>query len=397
MTTDTGLEIAVITAFPPGEQSLREYGFHLVNEFAANPDVAHVHVLADLLPEPMAELDLGDKVTVHRVWGFNTLGCLPAILRKLRALRPDGAVFNVQTATFGDKELTAGLGLLTPMVARWMACPTGVLSHNWLVGVDLEHTVLKGQRLRQMIVKTGGAVITCAMMSASYVTTTLKSYVDALKPRYPRADLTLVPHGTFDTVERDWVPLATRPHQIVTMGKFGTYKKLETLIAAFDILRQDPAFADYKLIIGGSDHPNTPGYFDGLARKHADDTSIVFHGYVTEDDIARFFETAQLSVFDYEATTGSSGVLHQTASYGTLPVFPEIGDFVDVARDEGITGYNYQPGDAADMADAMRRALSDMESAEVRAKANRDASLDMPLSKVAAFHIDKIRGLSKKV
>jgi glycosyltransferase involved in cell wall biosynthesis len=207
----------------------------------------------------------------------------------------------------------------------------------------------------------------------------------------------LVPHGTFDTVERDWVPLATRPHQIVTMGKFGTYKKLETLIAAFDILRQDPALADYKLIIGGSDHPNTPGYFDGLARKHADDTSIVFHGYVAEDDIARFFETAQLSVFDYEATTGSSGVLHQTASYGTLPVFPEIGDFVDVARDEGITGYNYQPGNAQDMADAMRRALSDMESAEVRAKANRDASMDMPLSKVATFHIDKICELSKKV
>lgn len=394
MTNDKGLEIAFITAFPPGTQSLTEYGFHMVREFAANPDVAHVHVLADVLPKAAPELDLGPKVTVHRVWRFNTLSCLPAILGKLRQLRPDGALFNLQTATFGDRELTAGLGLLTPMVARWLACPTGVLAHNWLVGVDLEHTILKGQRVRQMIVKTGGAVITRAMMSASYVTTTLQSYVDALKPRYPRADLTLVPHGTFDTVEREWIPLATRPHQIVTMGKFGTYKKLETLIAAFGMLRQDPAFADYKLVIGGSDHPNTPGYFDGLARKHAGDTSIVFHGYVAEDDIARFFETAQLSVFDYESTTGSSGVLHQTASYGTLPVFPEIGDFVDVARDEGIAGYNYLPGDADDMADAMRRALSDMDAAETRARANRDASLDMPLSKVVAFHIDKFRALS---
>lgn len=395
MTGKTDLIIAVVTSFPPGTQSLNEYGFHLVREFAANPEVAQVHVIADKLPAPLAELDLGDKITVHRVWSFNSLRAMPAIVGKLRALKPNGALFNVQTATFGDKELTAGLGLLTPMVARWLACPTGVLAHNILVGVDLEHTVLKGQRLRQWIVKTGGAVITRGMMSASYVTTTLQSYVDALKPRYPRADLTLVPHGTFDTEERPWIPLDKRPRRIVTMGKFGTYKKLETLIEAFGLLRQDPRFADYTLVVGGTDHPNTPGYVKSLAKAHAGDHSIVFHGYVAEEDVATFFESAQLSVFDYEATTGSSGVLHQTASYGTLPVFPAIGDFVDVARDEGITGFNYAPGDAQDMAKAMMQGLSDMTAAEDRASKNREASLDMPLSRVAAFHVDKFQVLSR--
>ena len=222
MAERSGLEIAFITTFPPSTQSLNEYGFHMVREFAANPEVAHVHVIADVLAGPVNELDLGDKVTVHRVWRFNAPGALFSILGKLRQLKPDGALFNVQTASFGDREIPAALGLLTPMVARWFACPTGVLAHNWLVGVDPEHTVLKGQRLRQMIVKTGGAVVTRAMMAASYVTTTLQSYVDALKPRYPRADLTLVPHGTFDTVERAWVPLATRPHHIVTMGNIFT-------------------------------------------------------------------------------------------------------------------------------------------------------------------------------
>ena len=50
-------------------------------------------------------------------------------------------------------------------------------------------------------------------------------------------------------------------------------------------------------------------YEQGLARKRRGDKGVRFHGYVAEEDIPAFFVSARLSVFDYQATTGSSMLL----------------------------------------------------------------------------------------
>ena len=230
------------------------------------------------------------------------------------------------------------------MPARWAGVPSGVIAHNLISGIDLDKTILKGQRLRQAVVRLGGAVVTAMMVRASYVTTTLQGYVDILKKAHPKADISLVPHGTLDTTQRDWRPHGSRPRRIVSMGKFGTYKRLETLRAAFDILRQNPAFADKQLVVGGTDHPNTPGHVAGIAQSRQADHGVVFAGYVADEAVPDFFENALISVFDYESTTGSSGVRHQTASYGATPIFPHIDDFIDICRDEGLEGVSFHPG-----------------------------------------------------
>lgn len=385
------LRLALVSAFPPGRQSLNEYGLHLAREFAARADVAEVVVLADKLDTPAEELDLGPKIRVERIWRFNRLSAGPAILRALKREGAEAVVWNLQMATFGDREAPAALGLAAPMLARLFGWRSGVLAHNIIAGIDLDSTQLKGKPLRQALVRAGGAAVARALTAADYLTVPVRSYAEILSAKYPRAAVHHLPHGTFDTTERASAPLAERPKRIVTMGKFGTYKRLETLLAAFDILRETPDFADYELVIGGTDHPGTPGYVEGVAATRANDSGVRFHGYVAEDDIAAFFSDARLSVFDYSATTGSSGVLHQTASYGAVPVFPFIGDFVDVSRDEGLTGFNYAANDAADMARAMRNALADLETAQAMGDGNRRATLDMPLSEVAAFHIDQLR------
>ena len=393
MTEQRRLKLAFVTAFPPGMLSLNEYGLHFARELAAHPQVAEVVVLADTLPVPTAELDLAPNLRVERIWQFNSLTTLPRLLSALRREKPDGVIFNLQTATFGDREATAALGLLAPMASRLIGCPSGVIAHNIIAGIDLETTILKGQRLRQAVVRMGGRIVTAAMCSASYLTTTLASYRDILVAAHPKRDISLVPHGTFDTTPRSWIPLQSRPNRIVTMGKFGTYKRLETLIAAFKRLRMSPNHQNLELVIGGTDHPNTAGYMASVEAENRAQPGLIFHGYVAEDDIATFFETARVSVFDYDATTGSSGVLHQTASYGAVPVFPHIGDFVDVCRDEGLNGYNYAPGNAVEMAQAIENALTSPD-AEALAQANRTAAAGIPLSQVAAFHVDKIASMS---
>ena len=384
------LRIALVSAFPPGRQTLNEYGLHLARGLAARDDVAEVIVLADQLDTDTPELDLGAKLRVERVWRFNSPLAGPAILSAMRRIAPDGAIWNLQTATFGDREIPAALGLLAPAAARLLGTPSGIIAHNLIAGMDLDKTQLEGAYLRQAIVRAGGALVTRAMMAANYTTVTLRNYRDLLADAYPHADVHLVPHGTFETSAQEITPLSARPNRIVTMGKFGTYKRLENLLGAFDLLRSRPGMADLELVIGGTDHPAVPGYLERLATARSGDSGVRFHGYVAEDDIPNFFGTARLSVFDYASTTGSSGVLHQTASYGALPVFPRIGDFVDLCEDEGLSGAHYQPLDAEDMASAMERALTDLPSSQAIADANALAAGEMPFSNVVDFHINRL-------
>lgn len=383
--------LALVSAFPPGRQSLNEYGLHLAREIAARADVSEVVVLADRLSGPVMELPLGPKIRVIRCWSFNSLSAAPSILAALRREGVDAAIWNIQTATFGDREVPAALGLMAPAAARFLGKPSGVIAHNILAGIDLDSTQLKGQRIRQALIRMAGSIVTRAMLAATYTTVTLRSYAEHLASVYPNAEVHLVPHGTFDTQVAEMPAVEMRPKRIVTMGKFGTYKRLETLLSAFDLLREDREFADYELVIGGSDHPNAPGYMASVQASRSCDTGVRFHGYVDENDIPDFFGSARASIFDYSATTGSSGVLHQTACYGAVPVFPAIGDFIDVSRDEGLSGANYAPDDANDLVNAMRRVLGDTGLANRLAIANKAASMELPLSKVVGFHVDRLR------
>lgn len=385
------LKLALVSAFPPGKQSLNEYGLHLAKELAARTDVQEVVVLADRLPEAVDELEIDRKIRVVRCWDFNSVAAGASILAAMKREAVDAAIWNIQTASFGDREVPAALGLMAPAFARWLGIPSGVIAHNILAGIDLESTHLKGQRLRQMVIKAAGDTVTRVMLRATYTTVTLKSYADTLNTSYPKREVHLVPHGTFDTDVPEITQVQDRQKRIVTMGKFGTYKRLETLLAAFDLLRQDKAFADYELVIGGTDHPHAQGYMETVEATRAEDSGVIFRGYVAEEDVPDFFATARASVFDYSATTGSSGVLHQTACYGAVPVFPAIGDFVDVCRDEGLSGANYTPDNADEMAEAIRRILRDTDEANRLAQANKIASMELPLAKVVDFHVDRLR------
>lgn len=382
--------IALVSAFPPGCQSLNEYGLHLAKGLADRADVSEVVVIADTLDQPIAELDLGPKIRVQRVWRFNDALATPKILRALFKANAAGVLWNLQSATFGDREIPAALGHFAPPLARVFGLKSGVIAHNIIAGIDLDSTQLKGQKLRQAVVKFGASVACRALLAANYTTVTLQGYYDYIRKTYPSAEVRLVPHGTFEVYDGELRPLAKRPKRIVTMGKFGTYKRLETLLDAFDLLRGDPEFGDYQLVIGGTDHPGTPGYVDTLRQERRNDTGVSFHGYVAEDDIADFFGEARLSIFDYTATTGSSGVLHQAASYGAVPVFPQIGDFIDICRDEGLSGAHYQVSNSASMAKAMRNMLRDLVAAQTVADSNLEVSQEMPFAEIVDFHVQRL-------
>ena len=385
--------IAIVTAFPPSSGSLNEYGFHLVNAFAEREDIKKIIVIADKYEGEEPELDLGSKVEVKRVWRFNSPLAGLHILRALKVSKTESALYNLQTASFGDSEIPAALGLLTPAISQKLSVPSGVIMHNLVEAVDLTKTNLANNPIRQKLVNTASYFVTKTMLMSGFMTVTLDSFWDILKDKYKAGNAFMVPHGSFPSTSGANIPaLAERPRTIVTMGKFGTYKRLERTISAVQNLNTALDKAQkIKLVIGGSDHPATPGYLKRLAAEHTADVNIVFHGYVTEEDVQDFFTQAKLAIFDYDSTTGSSGVLHQAAIYGTPAAYPMMGDFIDVTEREGLKGFNFEPLNQPALEAVIKTSLEKVELAQSYALNNTDISKAVTMNTVASIQLQLLK------
>ncbi len=389
--------LALISAFPPARNSLNEYGFHLAKAFARRDDIHRIVVIADKMDGVKAEVYLDPKIEVQRVWDFNSLKASRDILRALKAVDPDYALFNLQTASFGDREIPAALGLFAPSLSQRAKIPTGVIMHNLIDAVDLSQTNLAGKGFRQKLVSFAGTLINKVLLKSGYMSVTLDSFLDILREKYKADNAFLVPHGSFNCEDpADIPPLVNRANSIVTMGKFGTYKKLDRMISAVQRLNSNQyGHNPIRLVIGGSDHPATPGYIDSLKAKHAADPNIVFHGYVAEEDVPGFFKQGRVAVFDYDSTTGSSGVLHQAATFGTTPIYPLMGDFVDVTEREGLSGFNYIPLDEDHLMQTIDKALSMSEKAQEIADNNLSISKGLSMDVIAAMHLGLLERVSQ--
>lgn len=385
--------IAIVTAFPPSAGSLNEYGLHLVNAFATRADIEKIIVVADKYKGETPELDLGPKVEVRRSWRFNDPLAGFHILRALKSSQAEGAIYNLQTASFGDSEIPAALGLLTPTVSQKTGLPSGVIMHNLVEAVDLSKTNLAKSPFRQNLVSAASYFVTKTMLMSGFMTVTLDSFWDILKDKYKAENAFMVPHGSFPLASDIQITkLADRPCTIVTMGKFGTYKRLERTIGAIQNLNVSRAASQkIKLVIGGSDHPATPGYLRSLEDEHKADGNIVFHGYVAEEDVASFFTKAKLAIFDYDSTTGSSGVLHQAAIYGTPAAYPMMGDFIDVTEREGLKGFNFTPLDQKALEDSILECLNNFELGQDYADNNLHVAKGVTMDTVASIQLQLLR------
>ena len=382
---------ALVSAFPPASGSLNEYGYHLARAIAARPDVDRLVVIADVEDQLGPEWSLSSAIEVRRVWRFNDPAACRSILRALRDIKPDGVLFNVQMASFGDREVPAAIGLLTPMLSRLAGHPTGVIAHNLFDAVNLESTHLAGKPVRQWCVRKVGGLMTRALLRAHHVSVTLDSFADILRERYGARNAFMVPHGSFGRQNALPVPLKDRPKTFVTMGKFGTYKRLERMISAFQRLCAARPGDDLKLVIGGSDHPAKPGYIESVRAGVRGDERIVFRGYVPEQLVESFFGSARLAIFDYDSTTGSSGVLHQAAIYGTPAAYPLIGDFLDVTHREGLSGYHFEAFSETGLLDVMTRAIEAPIDAQQIAHDNLAAARGLPMATIAAIQVSLLK------
>lgn len=382
------LRIAVVTAHPPSSGSLTEYAFHFFRYLRRKPEVDELILLGDELPAGKQYMfdGPGAKVTVDPCWRFDAIDNAWRIRNAVRKHKPDAVLFNIQFASFGRGKVPASLGLSAPWLVKQLGLPTIVLLHNIMETVDLKNAGFGGNKLMESAIRMFGNAATRMLLSADMVALTIPKYVEILRTKYGVDNALLAPHGSFDESPPPSLELPPGPLQIMTFGKFGTYKRVERLIEAFSLM-QSSARPKLELVIAGTDSPNAAGYLESMRQRYCDVENVRFTGYVPEEDVRRIFGEAAVVVFPYTSTTGSSGVLHQAGDYAKAVVLPRIGDLAELVAEEGYTGEFFDPDDANSLAHAIGKIIDYPEHRKQMGLRNYRAARGLPMDEVVDWYL----------
>lgn len=384
------MKIAVVTAFPPSKVTLNEYGYHLVKNFVQKDEVTELVLITDKTSEPkQLDFENSQKVSVNECWEFNCYANIFTIVKAVLKEKPDAVLFNLQFVKFGDKKIPAALGLFLPMILKMLGCNTVVLLHNIMEQVDLANAGFTSNKLAQKVYNFIGTTLTNCILKADVVVT-INKYVGILTAKYKTDNVSLIPHGSFETPKNVDFDLPIGPKKIMAFGKFGTYKKVEILIDAIELIRQNNN-EPIEIVIAGTDSPNTPGYLQSVKEKYAHVEGITFTGYVEENDVERIFTESTIVAFPYTSTTGSSGVLHQAGSYGKAVVMPDLGDLALLVEDEGYKGEFFNPERASSLAKAISTILEDDNYRRRIAQTNYKAACALSMDKIVEMYLQKFK------
>ncbi len=391
------MRLAIVTAYPPSKVTLNEYAYHLVKYFRQHQEVSELILLTDVTDKE-ADINFeedGCNIIVKQCWSFNSYSTLFSVMKAVKQTKPDAILFNLQFMKFGDKKIAAALGLLLPKRCVMNNIPTIVLLHNIMEQVDLESSGFTKNKLLQKIYTGIGTMLTRFILGSDIVAVTIDKYVYILKAKYKTEDIVQIPHGTFELPVEPNYQLPEGPLQIMTFGKFGTYKKVEIMIEAVEKVRLRTD-VDLEIVIAGTDNPNVPGYLESMKTKYAHVPQLRFTGYVEEIDVPRIFADSAMVVFPYTSTTGSSGVLHQAGSYGKAVVMPDLGDLSLLVKDEGYKGEFFDPESIDSLADAIEKIVLDPVYRNTLEKANYKAATAFPMSKITSMYIEQFKAIKAK-
>ena len=392
------MKLAIVTAYPPSKVTLSEYAYHLVKHFRQKQSVTEIVLLTDKTEgkKDLNFTEAGCKITVNECWEFNSYLNIINITKAINNTQPGAVLFNLQFMKFGEKKIPAALGLLLPIVCKIKRIPNIVLLHNILEVVDLESAGFTSNKLLQKVYEFIGTTLTRLILQSDIVVVTMQKYVAILEIKYGAKNVALIPHGTFEVSKEELdFSITDRPLQIMTFGKFGTYKKVEHLIEAVEKVRKDTGL-DLEIVIAGTDNPNVKGYLARVKETHKHVQQLRFTGYVEEHDVSALFKESAVVVFPYTSTTGSSGVLHQAGSYGKAIVMPDLGDLALLVKDEGYQGEFFEPDSIESLAFAIEVLITNNEHRLTIAKANYKAATAYPMEKITDMYMDKFYQISCK-
>jgi hypothetical protein len=225
------------------------------------------------------------------------------------------------------------------------------------------------------------------LLLSNSVSVLMPGYRKILHEKYGHDNVHVRSHGVL-TGRPEYPDFARRgnpEHRILAFGKWGTYKRLELMVEAFQIV--GAALPNTKLIVAGGDHPQAAGYVESLKKKHAGNPAIEFTGYVHEDRLPDLFQGSSVAVMPYSSSTGCSGVAHLACAYGVPIVCADLPDFRQMADGEELAIEFYQPGNAQDLANCLINFLMNQEKQQAMAVQNFSTALRMTMPTIVLKYL----------
>jgi glycosyltransferase involved in cell wall biosynthesis len=339
------MHLVIVSPFPPGITGIGQYGYHLTRGLATCGVFTRITVLAGshLYGEKPNHLGLTE---IEYCWAPGQLRARQAILSRVSRLHPDLVWFNAGASIFGKSPWLNLSGLLSPMLVQRMGFPTVVTLHELVELTDLRALNAPGG----VFAKAGARLLTKITSQADLVCLTMKNYADWLSAR--GVDCMHIPIGAYR--EPELLP-DSNSQNLLFFTTLAPFKGLELLLDAFVILRTE--FPKLKLTIAGSEHARFPNYAHELKTRFAEIDGIEWLGPTSEDDVMELFQGAQIVVLPYSASTGSSSVLYQAATWGRAVVASDLGEIKKLVAESGLQVEFFNNGNIHSLCNSIRQLL----------------------------------------
>jgi len=306
-------------------------------------------VLAGSSIDGMSPNHLG-LTEIEYCWKPSQLNARQAILSRVKRLNPDLVWFNLGASVFGKSPWVNASGLLTPMFAQRMGIPTVVTLHELVELSDLRALDAPGGPFAPL----GARLLTNIATQADVTCLTMRHYADWLTTR--QVDCEHIPIGAYHEPE---LLDESDEQELLFFTTLAPFKGLEILLKAFQVLRLE--YPKLKLIIAGAEHTRFPNYARDLWERFKNTDGICWLGQVSEDNVMQLFRRARVVVLPYTASTGSSSVLYQAATWGRAIVASDLNEIQELVSESSLQVEFFQSGDARRLCDSIRNLLDSPE------------------------------------
>lgn len=238
------------------------------------------------------------------------------------------------------------------------------------------------------------------IVRGSDAVTAISTYTaDRLRRQVPGADPAIIPFGA--TVEPgDDLPAVARdadaPFELLFVGRLVERKGVHLLLEALAVLEPGRRVLLHVLGDGPERAP-----LEARAAELGVGGRVRFHGFVSREALEARMAACDCfvlpAVVDAKGDTEGLGVvLLEAMAYGRPTIASAAGGIVDIVRD-GRNGFLVPPGDAAALADAVRRMMDDPAAAREMGAAGREDvragfSWEVIVERLAAVYAGVRRG-----
>lgn len=323
-------KVGIVTIYPPPllihsrHGGVASYSKNLVNSLFKYCSAV---IFADKLSN--CNSDYHDSVPVHRCWTKGVRYPFQ-IFRSILQNQVDLVHIQHETYLFGGIVSALVFPLLVALI-RLLRKPVIVTMHGVVPLSEINSLFLKENRIHgnAIIMRLGLTFLVKLIVALSTkIIVHEKNLMNILTKEYncDYSKINVINHGIEQpkvTISSDEAKRKLSVHSknvILFFGYLTGYKNVGLLIESAKFLKID----NWLILIAGGMHPrladdrNYIAYISELREKAAKISvkSILFKGFVREEEISLYFSAADLVIFPYNISMSSSGPLSLAASYG---------------------------------------------------------------------------------